>query len=810
MLKNYINIAIRNLLKHKFYSVLNILGLSIGLSCFIIISLFVKEELTYDQFHKDVNQIYRIDFAATLNGSDHIAAQVGAPMAAAMLNDYPEVTDAFRMRESGTWFIKEKNTEKTFKEEHVLMADSNFFEFFTVRLIHGDPKTVLKRPKTIVMDLSTSKKYFGDQNPVGKTLVLDNKTDYEVTGVYEDLPTNSHFQQNIILSMSSFKWANNQNWLSTNFNTYIKLKESTTPESLQAKIPQVIEKYIGPMIAQYFGKTLAEFSEDGNGIGFPFTSITDIHLNSDKEGDLGANGDVRYIYIFSAIALFILLLACINFMNLATARSASRAKEVGVRKVMGAYKKQLVYQFISEAMVISLISFVFAIVLTIIFIPFFNELASKELSIIQFLEPSYLLFSIGIMVAVGLFSGSYPAFYLSKFNPAEVLKGRVRLGMKSGALRSILVVFQFSISIIMMISTAVVFDQLSFIQNKKLGFNKDQVLMVEDAWILGDKVESFKTEVKRNSNIVNATIASFTPVANNNNSNLYSRSAKVESEQSLVVNQAGVDYDYIETLGIDMVAGRYFSKDFATDSSAVIINESAVKMFGYTDPIGDKLYTFGGSDENPEIVSMNIIGVVKDFHFQSLRDNIAPLLFELNGGSGYAMFKTNTEDMNKTIKDIETTWSEFAPGQPFAYTFMDQKFNDIYNAELKIGQIFTAFAALGIFIACLGLFGLAAFTAEQRTKEIGIRKALGASVYSIVNLLSKSFIKLVFVSFIVAAPIAYYTMEYWLADFAYRTELSFMTFFVVGSVAFIIAWSTMSLQSWKAARVNPVKCLKEA
>jgi putative ABC transport system permease protein len=810
MLKNYINIAIRNLLKHKFYSVLNILGLSIGLSCFIIISLFVKEELTYDQFHKDANQIYRIDFAATLNGSDHIASQVGAPMAAAMLNDYPEVTDAFRMRESGTWFIKEKNTEKTFKEENVLMADSNFFEFFTVVLIHGDPKTVLKRPNTIAMDLSTSKKYFGDQNPIGKTLVLDNKKDYEVTGVYEDLPANSHFQQNILLSMSSFKWPNNQNWLSTNFNTYIKLKEGTTPESLQAKIPQVIEKYIGPMIAQYFGKTLEEFSEAGNGISFPFTSITDIHLNSDKEGDLGANGDIRYIYIFSAIALFILLLACINFMNLATARSASRAKEVGVRKVMGAYKNQLVYQFISEAMVISLISFVFAIVLTLIFIPFFNELASKELSIIQFLEPNYLLFSIGIMIAVGLFSGSYPAFYLSKFNPAEVLKGRVRLGMKSGALRSILVVFQFSISIIMMISTAVVFDQLSFIQNKKLGFNKDQVLMVEDAWILGDKVESFKTEVKRNSNIVNATIASFTPVANNNNSNLYSRSAKVESEQSLVVNQAGVDYDYIETLGIDMVAGRYFSKDFATDSSAVIINEAAAKMFGYTDPIGDKLYTFSGSDENPEIISLNIIGVVKDFHFQSLRDNIAPLLFQLNGGSGYAMFKTNTEDMNQTIKDIETTWSEFAPGQPFTYTFMDQKFNDIYNAELKIGQIFTAFAGLGIFIACLGLFGLAAFTAEQRTKEIGIRKALGASVYSIVNLLSKSFIKLVFVSCIVAAPIAYYTMEYWLADFAYRTELSFMTFFVVGTVAFLIAWSTMSLQSWKAARVNPVRCLKEA
>lgn len=810
MLKNFINIAFRNLLKHKFYSFLNILGLSIGLSCFMVISLFVIDELSFDTFHEDYDNIYRVDFAAKLNGSDHISGKVGAPAAQALLSDYPIVKDAIRVSATGNWFIKEKGFEKTFKEEHVLMADSNFFSFFTVPMIHGNPKTALVRPNTLVMDETTARKMFGNNNPVGRTLVLDNTTDYEVTGVYEDLPKNSHFRQNIILSVASFpRRAKSTNWVNTSFNTYIKFQDGVNAEQLENDFPEMIEKYIGPLIQKFFGQTLAEFKEAGNNVGFSLFPMELIHLHSDKDGELAPNSAISYIYIFSAVAIFILLLACINFMNLATARSASRAKEVGVRKVMGALKNQLVYQFISEAMVISFFSFLLAYLLTMVFLPSFNELAAKELTIAQLFNGSYVLLMFVIMLVVGLFAGSYPAFYLSRFQPAEVLKGKVKLGMKSGALRSLLVIFQFSISIVLMIGTAVVFDQLSFIQNKKLGFNKDQILMVEDAWILDKKVETFKTEVKRNINVENATVASFTPVGGNDNSDLYFKTPSGEADQSLVTNRARVDHDFLETLGIEMADGRFFSKEFLSDSNAVVINKAAVKMFGYEHPVGDKIYTYEGSQDEPQVVGLKIIGVMEDFHYKSLRDNITPLIFSLGRSTGFAMFKVNTDNMQQTIADIERTWSDIAPGQPFTYSFMDQKFDSMYEAEQKIGKIFTVFAILGILIACLGLFGLASFTAEQKTKEIGIRKALGASISGIVFMLSKNFIKLVVVAFALAVPAAYFAMGYWLEDFAYRTDIKPMTFIGIGLLAFAIAWLTMGFQSWKAARLNPVKSLRE-
>ena len=810
MLKNFINIAFRNLLKHKFYSLLNILGLSIGLACFMVISLFVLDELSYDKFHEDSSNIYRIDFAAKLNGADHIACKVGAPTAQALLNDYPIVKEVVRISQTGNWFIKEKGLEKTFKEENVMMADSNFFSFFTVPMIHGDPKTALVRPQTLVMDETTAQKMFGNENPVGKVLVLDNTTDYEVTGVYEDLPKNSHFRQNIILSTASFpRRSKDNNWVNTSFNTYVKFQDGISAEDLEKNFPEMIEKYIGPLLQKFFGQTLAEFSEAGNDIGFSLFPMELIHLHSSKDGELAPNGDISYVYIFSAVAVFILLLACINFMNLATARSASRAKEVGVRKVMGALKNQLIYQFIAEALVICFFSFLLAYLLTILFLPSFNELSSKELIVVQLFDGTYVSLMLAIMLIVGLFAGSYPAFYLSRFQPAEVLKGKVKLGMKSGMLRSLLVVFQFSISIILMIGTAVVFDQLSFIQNKKLGFNKDQILMVEDAWILDNKVETFKTEVKRNINVEEATVASFTPVGGNNNSDLFFKTPSGDLDQSLVISKARVDYDFAKTLGLEMSEGRFFSREFLSDSNAVIINKAAARTFGYENPVGDKLYTYGGSQEEPVVVDLKIIGVVEDFHYQSLRDNIMPLVFQLGNSYGYAMFKVNAQNIQQTIAEIENAWSTIAPGQPFSYSFMDQKFNSMYEAEQKIGRIFTVFAVLGIFIACLGLFGLASFTAEQKTKEIGIRKALGATISGIVIMLSKNFIKLVVVAFVLALPVAYYVMGLWLEDFAYRTEIKPLTFIGVGVLAFAIAWFTMGFQSWKAARMNPVKSLRE-
>jgi putative ABC transport system permease protein len=808
MLKNYINVAFRNLLKHKFYSFLNIFGLAIGLACFMLISLFIKDEMSYDKHFKDADRIYRVDFAAVLNGSDHISANVGAPTAMALRADYPEVIEAFRMRQSGNWFVNRQGQTETFKEEHVLMADSNIFSFFNLPLVHGDPVNTLARPNTLAIDLTTSKKLFGDINPVGEMLVLDGEHNYEVAAVYEDLPENSHFHHNMLLSMSTFEWANNQNWLSTNFNTYIKLREGALSDELEAKFPEMVETYCGPLIEQFLNMNLEEFRNSGNALGFSLFPLTDIHLKSNKGDELEANSDIKYIYIFSAVALFILILACINFMNLATARSANRAKEVGVRKAMGAFKTQLVYQFISEALVISFIAFLFAYLISFLSIPSFNTIADKNLAFMDLVDEGYILFMIGIMLLVGLIAGSYPAFYLSMFKPVEVLKGTIRQGIKSGPIRSTLVVFQFSISIIMIIGTAIVFDQLSFIQNKKMGYEKDQILMVNDAWILDDQVDAFKEEASRNSNILNSTIASFTPTGNYNNSSLYFKNASAAAEESLVIGTARIDYDYLSTMGIELKDGRSFSKDFLSDSTAVLINETAVEKFGYENPVGSMLYSHEGDDDSPVVEGFRIIGVVSDFHYKSLRNDIEPLVLHLGKNAGFALFKINMDNAEGTIASIENTWDKFAPGQPFDYQFMNQQFNVMYKSEQKIGQIFSVFAVLTILIACLGLFGLAAFTAEQKTKEIGIRKTLGASIPSIVNMLSKNFIKLVIISFVIAIPIASIAMNYWLEDFAYRTSLKPSTYIISGIGAIAIAWLTISFQSWKAAKVNPVKSLR--
>ncbi len=809
MLKNYFNIAFRNLLKHKFYSLLNILGLSTGLACFMLISLFIKDELSYDSFHDDADQIHRIDFSATLNGADIITAQTGWPTATVLANDYPEVESSIRIRNSGNWFVKRKEGIETFKEEHVMMADSNFFDFFSIDLLYGDPKTALKRPNTLVLDLKTAQKIFGDVNPVGEVLLLDNATDYEVTGVYENIPANSHFHHNMILSMITFEWTRNGHWFSTNFNSYVKLIEGSSKTDLEAKFPEMIEIHCGPLIEQFLNMNLAEFRESGNALDFTLTPMKDIHLLSNKEDELEANGDIKYVYIFTAVGLFILILACINFMNLATARSSNRAKEVGVRKVMGAFRKQLIYQFISEAILVSFVSFILAYAMTLLAIPAFNLIAEKELTYSHIFAPDYILIMTGIMLAVGIIAGSYPAFYLSYFRPAEVLKGSIKQGMKSGPIRSTLVVFQFSISIIMIIGTAIVFDQLSYIQNKKLGYEQDQILLVNDAWILRDQVNAYKDEASRSANVISSSLASFTPTNNSNNSDLYFKNPSAAADESLVVNEAWVDHDFVETLGIELNDGRDFSKEFPSDSSGILINQVAAQQFGLENPVGSVLYYYdGGSNDNPEAVPARIIGVVNDFHYESLRSNISPLIFHLGNRFGTMIFKIQMENLDETIAYLEATWEKFAPGQPFDFEFMDDQFNAIYAQEQKIGQIFSVFAILAIGIACLGLFGLAAFTAEQKTKEIGIRKTLGASISSIVNLLSKNFIKLVLIAFVIAIPVSYMAMEYWLGDFAYRTTLKPLTFVASGLGTMIIAWFTISFQSWKAAKANPVKSLR--
>lgn len=806
MIRNYLTVAFRNLQKQKFYSAINILGLSIGLTCFLFIALFVTDEFSYDRHHRQSEQIYRMDFSGSINGNEFITALMSAPAAKTMVADYPEVADAFRFRTTGNWFIKRKDEELTYKEENVIYADENFFDFWGYNLISGDPKTCLNRPKTLVLDQTTARKIFGDDDPVGQTVVLDNETDYEVTGVYEDFPANNHFHYNVMITMHDREEARQNFWMSFNFNTYLRLAEGSTAASLEAKFPELVDTKLGPEIKQFMNMSLDQFANSGNYAGMYLFPLKDIHLHSDKLGDLEANGDIKYVYIFSAIGIFILMLACINFMNLATARSANRAKEVGIRKVMGAFRSQLIRQFISEAMLISLISTILSFGLAASLLYYFNELSGKSLTIDRLFSSDFILIMTAIMVVVGLLSGSYPAFYLSKFRPAETLKGKINLGFKSGRIRSILVVLQFTVSIIMIVGTAIVFKQLSFIQNKKLGFNKDQIIMINDAWILRDNVQPFKNEALRDSRIKGATVASFLPVGTSNNNNVYYVGQNVNTGETHILNNHYIDHDYLTTLGMHIKTGREFSRDFPSDSTAVILNETAAKQMGLT--VNDYVSNHHGEQDSLYGVSYKIIGIVEDFHYESLRENINPLVFHLGKRSGYVALKVEAGDTKSTIAHLNRIWDEMAPGQPFSYSFMDDRFDRIYANEQKIGQIFGVFAFLAIFIACLGLFGLASFTAEQKRKEIGIRKVLGASVSHIVNKLSFNFIKLVVVAFLLASPLAYFGMSAWLDDFVYRTDIQIWVFAVAGLAACTIAWLTMGFQSWKAARANPVTSLR--
>ncbi len=809
MLKNYFNVAFRNLLKHKFYSLINILGLSIGLTCFLMISLYVVDELSYDQFHSDADRIYRMDFSGTINGSEFITALASAPTGPTMPAEFPEVEESIRFRGSGNWTVRRKEETNAYNEEDVVFVDKNFFTFWDFNLINGDPETCLERPNTLVISQSNAKKIFGDDDPIGEIVVLDSDEDWEITGVYEDMPSNSHFDYGVMLSMESREEAKQKFWMSFNFNTYLKLKEGTDPAKLEAKFPDLIEKYIGPEIEQFMGASMEEFAEAGNSAGFYLFPLTDIHLQSDKLGELGANGDIKYVLIFTAIALFILILACINFMNLSTARSAGRAKEVGVRKVMGAYKSQLRKQFLTEAFLITFISIVIAYTLSFILLDQFNLLADKEMRFESLLSPEFIAIMIGVLIVVGFLAGSYPAFFLSRFRPVEVLKGKLNLGLKGGGLRSTLVVLQFCVSIIMIIGTAIVYQQLSYIQNKKLGFSKDHVLLVHNPWMMGDKSESYKNEVTQFANVKSATLSGFLPVPSNNNNNLWFPGSNPTKDESYVFSEFRVDHDYLKTLNIEIKEGRDFSRDFPSDSSAILLNEAAVERLGWDDAIGKKLSTYGGSQEEPIVETFTVIGIVKNFHFQSLRNRIEPLLFELGRSRGFLSLKIDSENIPATISYLEDKWVEFAPGQPFEYSFLDQRFNDMYESEQKLGQIFGVFSFLAIFIACLGLYGLAAFTAEQRKKEIGIRKVLGASISSIITLLSKEFLKLVGIAFILGSIIAGFLMDKWLEDFENRTNLNLMVFLLAGILALVIAWVTMSYQSWNAARVNPVKSLKD-
>ena len=810
MFKNYLKIAARNLAKHKFYSFINITGLAIGLACTMVILLYVQNELSYDTYHSKSERIYRIHTEIKFGEKDFDLVAGPAPMAAALVADFPEVEAAVRLKEQGRYLVKVGET--TYREAGLALADSSIFTVFDITLVKGT-KEALYNSKSIVIDETTAKKYFGNENPIGERLLLDNKQDVEITGVFKDMTQNGHFHYTHILAMSSLENSKNDHWLGNiNYQTYALLKEGTSPENFSAKFPSLIVKYIGPQLDQMLGMSLDDFEGSGNYLRYSIMPLTDIHLYSHADGELESNGNIVYVYIFSGIAFLILILAAINFMNLSTARSAGRAKEVGIRKVMGSLRSHLIKQFLAESVLISAMAMIVAIILALLLLPFFNQLADTNL-LVPFTSPWFYLAIIGSVFFIGFIAGIYPAFFLSAFRPATVLKGKLSLGVRSGWLRSTLVIFQFVISTVLIIGTLVIYKQLQYIQNKNLGFDKQRVILIEDAYALGDQTKSYKNSVKQIAGVVNASVSGYLPVSSTRSDNMFWLEGQTPNEETMVSTQQWrIDYDYMETLSMELLLGRNFSEENAADSSAIIINEEAVKQFGLTEPLGAHIVSYADmpdAEGNAPLDVLTVVGVVRDFHFESLKEKMAPLSFKLGKSSYYLSVRVSSDDPQPIIQQLESEWNKIADGQPFSYSFLDQRFDKMYASETRVGNLFNVFAILAIFIASLGLFGLAAFTAQQRTKEIGVRKVMGASVSGIVLLLSKEFGKLVLIAMVIAIPVAYYGMSEWLQDYQFRIKLTPWIFILAGLITFMVAWLTMSYQSIKAATTSPAKSLRD-
>lgn len=809
MLKNYFKIAWRNLVRNRVFSAINIAGLAIGLASCMLISLYVIDELSFDRFHEKSNRIVRTTFKGTMQGGIINESHAMPPTAAALKADYPEVLEATRLRQGGRPLVLLNN--KLYNDEKLAYVDSNFFSVFTLPFIAGSPKTALLEPNTIVLSETTARKYFGKTDVVGKTVNFKdwNKT-LRVTGVMKDIPSNSHFRFDLLGSMASLDEAKSTSWMTSEFFTYLVLPKGYDYKKLEAKLPATIDKYISPQLKQSMGVTMAEFRKQGNNLELRLQPLTDIHLRSDFQYDLDANGDITYVYIFGAVAVMMLLIACINFMNLSTAGSSKRAREVGVRKVMGSDKSELVGQFLTESILLTSLAMVLAILLAIVALPVFNELSGKNLSLKWDAVPRLIPALIGFGLFVGIFAGSYPAFFLSSFKPITVLKGgssviKFSSSGKSFNLRSGLVVFQFFMSIILIVGTTVVFQQLQFIRNKKLGYNKDQVIVIP-VWSLGKNMEAFREGLTHDSRVANVSLSGYVPAGPSDNNN-FTVNPDGKTDRMVKTLRYEVDYNYLSTLGMEMARGRNFSKEFGMDSTAIIINETAVRTFGWTpENAMDRIIT--RNDNEGKKATYHVIGIVKDFHFRSMHEQIGPLVMTLNNGWGWMMVKARSAEVSGLLASMKSNWDGFHSDMPFSYTFLDERFNETYKAEQKTGQILGTFAGLTIFVACLGLFGLATFTAEQRTKEIGVRKVLGASVAGIIALLSRDFLKLVIIALLIATPAAWWLMDRWLEEFAYKIDVTWWMFALAGALSVLVALCTISYQSVKAALMNPVESLR--
>ena len=794
MLKNLFVIAMRNIRKDKTYSAINILGLTIGITCSMFLLLYILDELSYDRYHTNAPNIYRVvsNIKEPDNAFTWAIAQI--PLTDELRDNYPEVKNAVRFFGIGRSLYK--NGEKQFYEGDFYLADSTTFDMFSYKIIDGDANTALDAPFSIVLTKKIAIKYFGTVNAVGQTLQNQQNETFKVTAVMEDVPLNSHFIFDALLSRSP--QPNYQgHWGSFGVYTYIQLPEGYSLDKMYTSLGKVIKEKVDPIFAQY-----------GITIKYELQRITDIHLHSKIQDEAEAGGDISYIYIFAAVAAFMLIIACINYMNLATARSANRAKEVGIRKVMGSQRAQLIAQFITESVVIALIALVASLVLIYALLPSFNDLSNKQLPFSYIWQTPVILSLLGVVVFVGIVGGSYPAFYLSGFNPVSVLKGKLSTKGGNAFFRKSLVVAQFSISIFMLISTLVVYDQLQYMRNKDLGFTKERVVRIA----LSSEDQVRKSDVLAERMRQTAGVASAGTANSSPGQGISKNLLKVEDNDGKLsergIDLYNADYDFVKTMGMTVVQGRDFSRDIPSDTLyAVLVNEAMVKRMAWKEPLG-KRFIFNGPN-NTEI-ERKVVGIVKDYNQNSLYDVIEPLMIIMNSYNNYVFVKTEG-DVRESIAAIESTWKTIYPDLPFEYEFLDQDFNSQYKSDEKRSQIFTAFSGLTIAIACLGLLGLAAFTTQQRYKEIGVRKVIGASINSLVILVSKEFFLLVGIGMLIAFPVAWYFTDSWLQKFAYRIELTgeWLTFIVSALLAFTITLVTVGYHVLRAASTNPVKALRD-
>ncbi len=806
MFFNYLKIAVRNIQKQKFYAFINIFGLTIGLITGLLILLYIIDEFSYDRFHKDAALIYRVNLNGRIGGQEFNSCYSSAPVAAGCVEEIPEVKEGCRI---APWEdISIKYMEDAYTEKTILLADSNFFDFFSFNLIQGDSKTVLTNPYSLVLTETAANKIFGyagpdDISPIGNTLELgiDNWL-CTITGIVEDPPPNSHIHFSMILSMGSWNYSRNPLWVSNSLLTYLKLNEDADCQHVETKLQEMVKKYIGPQAEQFLGISFDEFLEQGGAYGFYLQSLLDIHFSPDVDLHLEPSGNMKTIYLLIAIVLFTIVIACINFMNLSTARFTGRAKEVGVRKSLGGSISTMRIQFLIESIFYTLVSLLLAQGVLTFILPQFNVLSGKLLTIKALYNFNYLTGIILLVLIVGLLAGSYPAFYLTSFKPVEVLRGKIKAGMKSSGIRRILVIFQFTLSIGLIICTLLIYKQLQYLQNKDLGFDKNNVLVIRNAESLGMGKIAFKEELLKLPEVISASICNLVP-PDVNYTDLFR--PRGEDTQERGSNYCIVDEDLIETLKLSMEDGRFFSKEFPSDSSAVVVNEAAARLFGWENPVGQKLQTFW--KENDQDVR-EVIGVVKDYNYQSLEEEITSLVIFLGSQGNNLLVRLTPGDVSRKIHLIQTKWKSFAHGGSFDYSFVADNFNAKFRKEQQLGKIFLLFTCLAIIIASLGLLGLATFTAEQRSKEIGIRKALGASSDSIVRLISLEYLKLILLSFVIAIPLSYGIINWWLKNFAYKTNLGAFSFLTGGIIALVIAILSVSYQSIKAAVRNPVDSLR--